>query len=241
MTRVFVLFFGVLTHLTFLGAVGTMLVALHEGMQIGLGTLHGVAAWLANGALLLSFPVLHSYLLSAGGRRRLAGLWPGVDGKALVTTSYALIASLQLLAVFLAWSPSGQVWFAPTGALAVAWDVLFGAAWLFLGKAIWDGGLLLQTGALGWTSVWRGRAPAYGPLRTGGLFARCRQPIYFGFAATLWTGPVWTPDHLVIALPWTFYCVLGPLWKERRFMSWHGSAFAEYQARVPYFFPRILP
>lgn len=241
MSRRVAVLFGLVTHATFAAAIVTMVLALHEGLDTGRGTLVGGAAWVANAALLLSFPIVHSLLLSHRGRALLARAWPGPHGADLVTTSYAFLASAQLLLVFLAWSPSGVVWFVPQGALAPLSEALFVGAWIFLGKALADGGLALQTGALGWLAVARGRTPDYGPLRTAGLFARCRQPIYLGFALTLWTGPVWTPDHLLIAGGWTLYCVFGPLLKERRFLRWHGAAFAAYQGRVPYFLPRILP
>lgn len=232
--------FGIVTHATFLGAIAVMFVALHGGMTIGLGGFTGTRAWIADLALLLSFPVLHSFLLARPGRALLARLWGKRLGADLVSTSYALVASLQLLCVFLAWSPLGPIWFEPTGLLLWVWRLGFVCAWVFLGKAIFDGGILLQTGALGWLAVLRGRRPDYGPLRMSGLFARCRQPIYLGFALTLWTGPTWTPDHLLIACSWTIYCVLGPLLKEARFLRWHGADFSAYRAKVPYLLPRIF-
>lgn len=232
--------FGIVTHATFLGAITVMFVALHGGMTIGLGGLTGARAWIADLALLLAFPLLHSFLLTRPGRTLLARLGGRRLGLDLVSTSYALVASLQLLAVFLAWSPLGQAWFEPSGLLWWVWTLVFACAWVFLGKAILDGGILLQTGALGWLAVLRGKRPEYGPLRTTGLFLRCRQPIYLGFALTLWTGPTWTPDHLLIACSWTTYCVLGPLLKEARFLRWHGAEFAAYRARVPYLLPRIF-
>lgn len=72
------------------------------------------------------------------------------------------------------------------------------------------------------------------PLAQRGLFAVCRQPIYLGFALTLWTGPIWTPDRLLLATIWSSYCVLGPLHEERRYLRLHGEAFARYQQRMPY-------
>jgi protein-S-isoprenylcysteine O-methyltransferase Ste14 len=74
-------------------------------------------------------------------------------------------------------------------------------------------------------------------LATRGLFAACRQPIYLGFALTLWTGPVWTPDHLLLAVLWSTYCLLGPLLKEKRFLRFHGAEFAAYRRAVPYMLP----
>ena len=75
------------------------------------------------------------------------------------------------------------------------------------------------------------------PLPQTGLFRLCRQPIYLGFAMTLWTGPVWTPDRLLLATIWSAYCVIGPLRKEQRFARIHGEAFTTYQRRVPYMLP----
>ena len=99
--------------------------------------------------------------------------------------------------------------------------------------------MTLQTGSLGWTALWNGEQPRFPGLRTQGTFAACRQPIYLAFASLLWTGPVWTADHLVVAVLWTVYCFTGPIHKERRFQSMYGDAFITYKSRIPYFVPRL--
>lgn len=232
--------YGLLCHLSFLVAVTLMAVGLYTGMQSGQGQLSGWIAWLGNLALLAQFPLLHSWLLTAAGRNFLAKLAPRVWGKALVPTAYATIASWQLILVFVFWSPSDLVWSSPGGSSGWVPAVAFLLAWLFLGKALFDAGLGLQTGAIGWTAMWRGEQPRYPSMPERGLFRRCRQPIYLGFALTLWTGPVWTPDHLFLALLWTGYCIVGPKHKEQRFRQLHGEDFARYQSRVPYFIPRLF-
>ncbi len=115
----------------------------------------------------------------------------------------------------------------------------FAAAWVFLLKAIVDGGLATQTGALGWWAVFRGRAPRYPTFATRGTFALCRQPIYLAFALLLWTAPTWTLDRPLLGLLWSAYCVFGPRLKERRYLAWHGTAYRAYQERVAYFLPRV--
>lgn len=72
-----------------------------------------------------------------------------------------------------------------------------------------------------------------------GLFRVIRQPIYIAFALTLWTVPVWTPDQLFLALVLTAYCLLAPIFKERRLAARYGERFAEYQKKVPYAVPRF--
>lgn len=230
---------GLLCHGTFLAGVGAMLLGLHEGLRPGLGRLEGWAALAANGALVLQFPLLHSLLLSRAGGRLLTRAAPLGLGRALSTTSYATFASLQVLATFALWSPSGVVWWEAQGAARWTLQALYAASWLLVVRSMHDAGLGVQSGSLGWLAVARGREPRYGSFPTGGLFRLCRQPIYGAFALTLWTGPVWTPDRLALALAWTAYCVLGPLLKERRYAARHGEEFERWRATVPFLLPRL--
>jgi protein-S-isoprenylcysteine O-methyltransferase Ste14 len=227
---------GLLTHGTFVVAVSAMFLGLHGGMRSGRLRLEGEIGLAANVLLALQFPLAHSFLLTARGRGWLARAL-GRHGRELAPTTYAWSAALQILATFALWSPSGTVWWEPSGSALLALEVLYGVAWLFLAKALLDGGLGLQTGWIGWSAVWRGRRVQFPPLAQVGLFAVCRQPIYLGFALTLWTGPVWTPDRLLLAAIWSGYCLLGPLHKERRYLVLHGEAFARYRSRVPYMLP----
>lgn len=232
--------YGVFTHALFVAAVGAMIVGLATGLQSGLGRLSGASAWFANFALAIEFPVLHTLFLSTRGRRWLGRLAPTRLRQDLGTTLYAAFASLQVLATFALWSPSGAVWFAPTGLLAtVSWS-LYGASWLLVGKAMWDASLALQTGSLGWWAAYQGRRPRYPRFPTQGLFAHWRQPIYTAFAAALVSAPVWTPDRVLLVAVWGAYCVVGPVFKEQRYLRAYGVPFAEYRATHPYWLPRIV-
>lgn len=229
--------YGVVCHAAFALAVGTMTVSLWTGLAWGQGSLQGGAALVANTALLLQFPLLHSFLLSPLGKPWLHLLAPRRAAAALSTTVFAAVSSLQLLGVFLLWSPSGQVWWHARGVATYPFAVAFGASWVFLLQSMRDAGLSVQTGYLGWTSVFRGVPPRFPPLATTGVFRLCRQPIYLAFCLTLWTGPVWTPDRLLLAVPWTAYCLLGPRLKEQRLWTRHGGRFLAYRESVPYWIP----
>lgn len=50
-----------------------------------------------------------------------------------------------------------------------------------------------------------------------------RQPVYLGFAATLWTAR----------------CIAGPRLEEGRSLRRHGEAFRRHQSAVPYMAPRL--
>jgi 2-polyprenyl-6-methoxyphenol hydroxylase-like FAD-dependent oxidoreductase/protein-S-isoprenylcysteine O-methyltransferase Ste14 len=229
--------YGAACHLLFVTAVVAMALALFNGMSIGRGPFRGGHAFLANVFLLASFPLTHSWLLSASGRRHLQRLAPLGIGKELSTTIFAMLSSANLAALFLLWSPSGVLWWKATGFLRKAIAVAAVGAWGLLVKSMHDSQLSLQTGFLGWSAVFRNRAPRYEPFSTRGVYRVVRQPIYVSFALILWMSAAWTPDQLAMATLWSAYCVLGAALKERRYLKYFGDAFRQYQARVPFWLP----
>jgi ubiquinone biosynthesis O-methyltransferase len=233
--------YGLACHILFLIGVGAMIAAMYFGMSRSLGRVAQPWSFVANALLLLQFPLAHTFLLTRRGRSLLARLAPRLIGAQLVTTTYAAIASIQVLLLFALWSPSGVVWWRAEGLALVALSCLYAAAWLLLLKSILDAGLALQTGFLGWWSVARNAKPQYPPMPKTGLFRLIRQPIYVAFALTLWTVPTWTPDQLAVSLTLTAYCLVGPLFKEKRFAQIFGADFRAYQARIPYWLPWPRP
>ena len=227
-------FYGACCHGCFVAGVGAMMIMMFFGMSRSFGVLHAPWSYLANALLLAQFPLLHSMLLSRRGRAVLGRLAPQGLGGRLATTTYALIASVQVWLLFALWSPSGTVWWRASGFLFGVLCCLYAVAWLLLLKSIIDAGFALQTGLLGWRAVARHRVPIYPPMPVTGLFRLCRQPIYVAFALTLWTMPTITPDQLVVSLVLTAYCLVGPLFKEARFARQFGEPFARYQQNVPY-------
>lgn len=234
------LLYGVTCHLLFATAVLAMVIAMFFGMTQSLGQVPHPWSLLANLALIFQFPAVHSLLLSKRGARLLAKLAPRKHGQTLATTNYAIIASLQLIALFALWTPSGVVWWQAEGAMLILMSGLYGLSWLLLIWASYDAGAEVQSGALGWMSLAQNARPVFPPMPTRGLFSIMRQPIYVSFALTTWTVPVWSPDQLCLALGLTTYCLLAPLLKERRFSRRYGRRFAAYKQAVPYVIPRQI-
>ncbi len=235
----FALGLGALCHVVFAAGVLAMIVAMFFGLSESLGTVPWPWAALANAALIVQFPLAHSLLLTGPGGRLLARLIPGPHGQTLATTTYAIIASAQLLALFALWTPSGVVWWRAEGAVFWGVTAAYAASWLILLKASFDAGAEVQSGALGWMSLLARIRPVFPDMPTQGLFRLIRQPIYVAFALTLWTVPVWTPDQFALAISFTAYCLLAPRLKERRFAARYGDRFARYRAEVPYMLPRL--
>ena len=230
--------FGIVCHSLFTVAVLAMVAAMFHGMSESLGSVAWPWAFFTNAALIIQFPVAHSALLTIRGSRLVARMVPGAHGATLSTTTYAIIASAQLLALFALWTPSGIIWWRAEGAVFWILCSAYTISWLILAKASFDAGVEVQSGALGWLSLMARIRPVFPDMPTQGLFRVIRQPIYVAFALTLWTVPVWTPDQLVLAVFYTAYCLLAPRRKERRFEARYGVRFTQYRDTVPYAVPK---
>ncbi|HEX3457101.1 MAG TPA: hypothetical protein VHR97_04020, partial [Candidatus Baltobacteraceae bacterium] len=170
--------------------------------------------------------------------RRLA---PFGLGAHLAATTYVIVASAQVLLLFTMWSPTGTIWWRAEGLCQVAIRLMYAGAWALLLKALFDAGISLQSGYLGWGALLKNARPVYPKMPTSGLFRFCRQPIYLAFTLTVWTVPMWTPDQLVLATVLTAYCLIGPLFKELRFRRQFGEEFEAFSRRTPYWFPWPRP
>ena len=235
--RLFAIGIGVISHVIFLFAVGYMILQLHEGMRFGHTSLSGWHAFAFDLLLLIQFPLIHSFFLTQHGRSILAKPFGPSLGNRISTTVFAIITSVQIFIVFYFWAPSTTLWLNPIGLNRVMMEFLYACSWVFLMKAMYDAGLGTQLGYAGWIAEFQNREPAYPPLPTKGTFQFIRHPVYLAFALCLWLGPVWTPDHLMVALVWGSYCILAPLLKERRYRSRYGLPFDEYCQKTPYMIP----
>ena len=231
--------YGVTCHFIFSLAVGAMVVSMFFGMSESLGRVPEPWSYVTNGLLALQFPIVHSLLLSARGSKLLKWFAPADYARTLSTTTYAMVASLQLLMLFALWTPSGVVWWRAEGTAFYVICALYTVSWLLLIKASYDAGAEVQSGALGWMSLAQDKKPVFPGMPTTGLFRIIRQPIYVSFALTLWTVPVWTPDQLALAMTLTAYCLLAPKLKENRFEKRYGARFRAYQRQVPYVIPYL--
>jgi len=231
--------YGFFCHALFGLAVLSMIVGMFFGMSESFGRLPAPWSYVVNAFLLLQFPIAHSLLLTRRGSQALKALAPEPHAGTLATTTFATVASVQLLLLYLLWTPSGVIWWRAEGLTFALLCVAYAASYLMLIKASYDAGPEVQSGALGWMSLAGKRAPKFPDMPTTGLFKIIRQPIYVSFALTTWTVPVWTPDQLAVAITFTAYCLLAPLMKGRRFAKRYGDTFETYKKHVPYALPRL--
>ena len=234
------LFYGLLCHSIFLVAGGVMFSTILTGFQFSVGPFEGLGAVAINLLLLIQFPMGHSFFLSNRGMKVLEIFAPERYAKTLRTTVYATIASIQLIILFTFWNFSGVfIWQieTPVNILMILLNLL---CWALLSISSIQAGYQVQTGSLGWTSVYRGKTPIFPDMPHRGLFSIIRQPIYLSFSLVLWTSPQMSLDLFIVALSYSLYCYFGPMLKEKRFQNIYGERFSEYQQKVPYYVPSIF-
>ncbi len=176
---------GLICHTLFAVAVLAMIVAMFFGLCESFAVLPWPWAALANMALIAQFPRGHSLLPTGPGERFLSRLIPGPHGATLATTTYAIIASAQLLALFALWTSSAIVWWRAEGKVFWAITSAYAASWLLLIKASLVARAEVQSGALGWLSLMARIRPVFPDMPMQGPFRLIRQPIYVAFALTL--------------------------------------------------------
>ena len=141
--------YGFICHLMFLLAVLSVMTAIFFGMSKSFGGLPPPWNLAANLALILQFPLAHSILLTKPGQIILAKLAPSGYGATLATTTFAIIASIQLSALFVFWTPSGTIWWQAQGWPFAIISTLYAISWLLLIWASLDAGAEVHSGALG--------------------------------------------------------------------------------------------
>lgn len=237
--RTLALLLGIVCHISFIIGIGCMAYMLYFGVTRSIYPFpYGGRA--VNLLLLIQFPVIHSFLLSRRGQRLLTSLFPKGYGKAFSITIYSTIASFQILVLFGCWKPDPEVWYAPSGVLLTIWTSAYVLSWILLACSILEAGPEVQTGYLGWSSIFFRRPLRFPPLATTGLHALIRHPIYLSFALVVLTGPFWGFDHLVLAGIILPYCIFGPILKEQRIRSRIGNEYNEYAKRTPYMAPKVI-
>ena len=238
--KVIAVIYGMVCHGFFLVAGILMFIQLFTGFSGQLVPSFFPTHFLFNIILLIQFPIFHSFFLTKSGKKFLRIFYSERFSGKLDTTVYATIASVQLIVLFLFWTPSDIIIWVASGSLYFTLCLGYFCGWLALSISSIQAGFGVQTGSLGWISVYRGVRLQFPDMPTRGLFAVIRHPIYFSFCIILWVSPYLTADKLLLASSYSFYCLLAPLLKEKRFVHIYGDRFLRYKLETPYFFPRIF-
>lgn len=241
MRRMLIFAYGVASYVLFLGVflyaigfIGGYFVpkAMDSPAAVPLATALAVDL-----GLLALFAVQHSGMARRGFKEWLARHLP----REAERSTYVLMSSLALVALFAMWQPlGGVVWEVGNPVGRTALTVLYASGWLLVLVATF---LINHFDLFGLRQSWLAlRGQAYRPLRftTPGPYRLVRHPLYVGWITVFWAAPTMTVTHLVFALMTTAYILVAIRFEERDLVREHGRKYEEYRERVPMLVPRAV-
>jgi protein-S-isoprenylcysteine O-methyltransferase Ste14 len=224
----YALFFG--TFLYAIGFVGNLWVpkSIDSLRDVPLGTALAIDA-----ALLGLFAIQHSVMARPAFKR----WWTRIIPQEAERSTYTLLSSIALIAMFALWEPiGGVVWHveSPLGQALLYGGFAFG--WLLVLVSTF---LINHFDLFGLRQVWLQllRKP-YRPLEFGTpvLYRYVRHPLYVGWFFAFWCTPTMTVTHLVFAVATTAYILIAIQLEERDLIAEHPE-YAQYRERVPMLVP----
>lgn len=187
------------------------------------------AALLINTALLTAFVLQHTIMARPGFKR----WWTKIVPPAVERSTFVLLASGILLALFWLWRPLPGVVWETTSPLAVwgltslsllGWGIVFASSFMVSHFDLFG---LRQT----WARA-TGRVLRPISFRVTGLYRLVRHPLMVGFLIAFWATPRMTEGHLFFAIMTTGYILMGIWFEERDLVAHFGERYLDYRRRV---------
>jgi protein-S-isoprenylcysteine O-methyltransferase Ste14 len=191
-------------------------------------------ALLIDTLLLGAFAIQHSVMARPAFKR----VWTRIVPEAAERSTYVLLSSALLIALFACWQPIGGVVWSVQG--PIAQGVLYGVfalGWVTVLVATF---LINHFDLFGLRQVWLSLVgKPYTPLSFGTpwLYRYVRHPLYVGWFMVFWATPHMSAAHLLFAVATTAYILIAIQFEERDLLKFHPE-YADYRRRVPMLIPQ---
>jgi protein-S-isoprenylcysteine O-methyltransferase Ste14 len=193
-------------------------------------------AVIINLGLIALFGIQHSVMARPGFKSWLTSFWPAGIERSL----YVLMTVVVLVLMYHFWRPiTPLVWSVETPWLRTLLWALFFAGWGIVFIATW---LLNHFELFGLRQAWADfRSGTIPParFRTPLFYKLVRHPIYSGFLLAMWAIPDMSQGHLLLALGFTVYILIGIRYEERDLVTYLGEQYSEYRKKVGMVIPGI--
>lgn len=191
-------------------------------------------ALLVNIGLLGLFGIQHSVMARPAFKR----WWTRLVPKVVERSTYVLLSSLCLIALFYFWQPMGiTVWNVQNPIGQAVLYSLFAFGWLLVLVSTF---LINHFDLFGLRQVYLyliGKPYTALKFVTPGPYKMVRHPLYVGWFFAFWATPTMTAAHLVFAVITAAYILVAIQLEERDLTKVYGETYASYQQRVPMLIP----
>jgi methanethiol S-methyltransferase len=240
MSRIATAIYGAVCYLVFLGvfiyAIGFVGGFVTPTSLDGSPTRPLVWALAIDLGLLAAFAIQHSGMARPAFKR----WWTRFVPEPIERSTYVLVSSLAMIALFALWQPIGGVIWQLEGAARGLMVAAYLAGWALLLYATF---LIDHFDLFGLRQVWRQMwaAPYEAPkFYSPGLYKLVRHPIYVGWLVIFWAAPTMTAAHLVFALMTTAYILIAIQLEERDLVDTFGKQYETYRRQTPMLIPRLF-
>ena len=205
--------------------------------SIDLGSESGLAqSILIDVVLLAAFAVQHSVMARSAFKR----WWTMIIPPSCERSTYVLTSSLLLIFIFWQWRPiATTIW------LAEGWTaaMLTAISWIGWLTAFTSTYMIDHFELFGLRQVFdrlHGAAACANPFKTPLLYRIVRHPLMLGFMLAIWATPHMSAGHLLFAVVFTGYILVGVRLEERDLVAQFGKTYQQYRRRVPMLIPRVF-
>lgn len=237
MKRVSIFLYGVICYAVFfatflyaIGFIGNLWVpkSIDSPREVPLGLALAIDL-----GLLGLFAVQHSVMARPAFKR----WWTRIVPQSAERSTYTLLSSLALIALFVWWEPLGGVlWSATSPTVQALAYAAYAFGWALL---LYSTFLINHFDLFGLRQVWLQLVgKAYQPVqfRTPTLYRYVRHPLYVGWLFCFWATPTMTVTHLVFAIMTTAYILVAIQFEEHDLAAEHPE-YETYRREVPMLVP----
>jgi protein-S-isoprenylcysteine O-methyltransferase Ste14 len=166
-------------------------------------------------------------------RKQFKEWWTRFVPKSVERSTYVLLSSLALIALFVHWRPMpAVVWQIANPAAAMAVLVLSFVGWGLVFASTFMINHFELFGLHQVANNLAGRPMPQTRFKTPMLYKLVRHPIYLGFILAFWAAPTMTVGRLLFAAVTTAYIFVGIFLEERDLIEMFGDEYRRYRARV---------